>query len=117
MFEVVFIALFAGVLAYIIISWIKKIAEWNRNNHAPLESVPAQIVKKETHSDTAMVPMGTDGAMMQTDNTSYALTFQTETGEQKKFQVTNKIFKQMLQGESGTLQYQGTRFVGFERNS
>lgn len=111
--EGVFWLAFLGIGAVVLYVFVSKIIEWNRNNHAPKEAVCAQLVGKEAHTSTSMVPTGTDGSMMVTDNTSYELVFHTTSGEQKKYYVNHSEYKKAVQGASGVLHFQGTRFLAF----
>ena len=113
----IFFALFFGILAYIIYIWMQRFAEWNRNNHMPREAVRAQLLKKEKRADTAMMPVGADGAMMPMDNTTYHLFFRTADGEERKYSVSAKIYRNVTEGSNGTLAFQGTRFLDFEADN
>ncbi|MBR5371207.1 MAG: DUF2500 domain-containing protein [Oscillospiraceae bacterium] len=111
--EGLFFLIFFIVAGFILLQIVRSFAQWISNNNAPLISVSAQIVKKEESSDTTMVPVGTDGAMMPMSGTAYTLWFRTETGEEKKYSVSRKVYNNANHGDVGTLQFKGTRFIAF----
>lgn len=114
MIEIVFFAMFFGVLAYFLYILIRKFVEWERNNRMPRETVRAQLLRKEKHADTAMLPVGADGALMPMDNTTYHLIFLTADGAERKYSVPARNYRNLTEGNVGTLAFQGTRFLDFE---
>ena len=112
--KMLFFLVFFAVVGYILYAMLSKLAEWHRNNLAPEESVRAQLVKAEEKKSTSMMPVGADGAMMPVDSTSYELTFSMESGEEKQYKVSGKIYRKLVQGAVGTLRFKGTRFMAFD---
>ena len=103
--KMLFFLVFFAVVGYILYAMLSKLAEWHRNNLAPEESVRAQLVKAEEKKSTSMMPV---------DSTSYELTFSTESGEEKQYKVSGKIYRKLVQGAVGTLRFKGTRFMAFD---
>lgn len=106
--------LFFAITGIVLFFFLRGIVEWMRNNAAPLEAVRAQLVHKQEHVSTSMVPIGSDGAMMPMDDNWFELIFRTETGEEKKYQVSQKVYEAIRQGDAGTLECKGTRFMAFQ---
>lgn len=99
-FLVVICSLVLGIICFRI---VRKLLEWNRNNHSPKESCSAKVLAKRTHV------FGHETA-----HTTYHVTF--EWGDQRKeFQVSSKEYAILIEGDTGTLYFQGTRFLNFER--
>ncbi|MDD2430150.1 MAG: DUF2500 domain-containing protein [Firmicutes bacterium] len=48
--------------------------------------------------------------------TRYFVTFELKDRSRKEFQVTNKDYGLIAEGDEGRLFFRGTRFQGFERN-
>ena len=48
--------------------------------------------------------------------TSYYVTFQVESGDRMEFEVDGSDYGLLVQGDIGKLSFQGTRYLGFERN-
>ena len=90
----------------------KNINTWNKNNNSPRLTVTAEIVAKRTkvfHNQQS------DG-FNTTTSTSYYVTFEVKSGDRMELAVTGKEYGQMAEGDIGELSFQGTRFLGFERN-
>ena len=47
--------------------------------------------------------------------TYYYATFQVESGDRMEFSLTGPEYGMLLEGDSGKLSFQGTRYLGFER--
>ncbi len=45
----------------------------------------------------------------------YYATFQVESGDRMEFQVQDTDYGLLVEGDRGKLTFQGTRFLGFER--
>jgi len=48
-------------------------------------------------------------------STSYYVTFQVESGDRMELHVAGEEYGMLIEGDSGKLSFQGTRFLGFER--
>lgn len=110
-FPIIFI-LFFGIFVFIA---VKGIAQWNRNNHSPRLTVPAAVVSKRTNVSSHMHNTGS-GAMHHTSHsTSYYVTFEVESGDRMELHVDGREFGMLAEGDIGMLTFQGTRYLGFER--
>lgn len=122
-FDGVFPILFSGVFifvlgmfAFVIFSGIR---EWNRNNHSPRLTVDALVVAKRTDISShqhanAGDATGTHG-FHTTTSTSYYVTFQVESGDRMEFLVNSTEYGILVEGDRGRLSFQGSRYLGFER--
>lgn len=112
MFGIAFNLIFFLVAGIIIVNIIRGIGEWNDNNHSPRLDVEATMVTKRTntthHHDANNV------AMSHTDTTYYA-TFQVQSGDRMEFRVSGLEYGMLVEGDHGILSFQGTRYLGFER--
>ena len=102
---VMFVVVFAIIL-------IKGIGQWNKNNHSPRLTVPATVVSKRAnvshhhhagehhHSHTS---------------TSYYVTFEVESGDRMELHMSGTEYGLLIEGDQGKLTFQGTRYLGFER--
>ena len=103
---VVFVLVVGGV----ILTVVKGIGTWNKNNASPRLTVSAEVVTKRTqvshhhHQDS----------MLHT-STSYYATFQVESGDRMEFSVSGSEYGMLAEGDQGSLTFQGTRYLGFER--
>ena len=99
---------------------IGNISTWNKNNHSPRLTVPATVVAKRTdvsHSSSANAGdvSGAHGYDTSTF-TSYYVTFQVESGDRMELEVDGSDYGMLVEGDIGKLSFQGTRYLGFERN-
>lgn len=102
--------IFVLVVGGIILTAVRGIGTWSKNNASPRLTVSAQVVTKRTqvshhhHQDS-----------MSHTSTAYYATFQVESGDRMEFQVQDTDYGLLVEGDRGKLTFQGTRFLGFER--
>ena len=112
-FEAMFGIMFVLVIGVFVVTFIRGIGQWNKNNNSPRLTVPATVVSKRTnvshhhhagehhHSHTS---------------TSYYVTFEVESGDRMELHVSGTEYGLLAEGDKGSLSFQGTRYLGFERN-
>lgn len=100
------------IIGIIIFAVIKGIAEWSSNNQSPKLTVPAMIVTKR--ANTSRHHHGTDH-MHSSTSTTYYVTFQFESGDRSEFSVNGSEYGMLVENDTGFLTFQGTRYLGFER--
>ena len=106
--QVIMLLVFVLVLGSIIVTLIRGVGEWNKNNQSPKLTVPATVVAKRSDVHRGIETMHTF--------TSYYVTFQVESGDRMEFEVDGSDYGLLVQGDIGKLSFQGTRYLGFERN-
>lgn len=113
--QVIMLLVFVLVLGSIIVTLIRGVGEWNKNNQSPKLSVPAKVVSRRTavshhhhHQRNGMHHTHTA--------TSYYATFQVESGDRIEFLVSGTEYGMLAEGDSGKLTFQGTRYLNFQRN-
>lgn len=105
-FEMMFMLMFALFFAFII---IQSIRQWHKNNNSPRLTVGVVIVAKRIDVRHHYEDTG------HSTSNSYYVTFQVESGDRMEFQVTGRQYGQMAEGDTGYVTFQGTRYLGFER--
>lgn len=113
LFQILFTILFVLVAVVIVVTIIRNLSQWNKNNHSPRLTVPATVVAKRvnvTHHHS-----GTDMAQCHT-STAYYATFQVESGDRMELSLPGREYGLLVEGDRGNLSFQGTRFLGFERD-
>ena len=112
--QVIMLLVFVLVLGSIIVTLIRGVGEWNKNNQSPKLTVPAKVVSRRTavsrhhhHQRNGMHHTHTA--------TSYYATFQVESGDRIEFLVSGTEYGMLAEGDSGELTFQGTRYLNFRR--
>ena len=99
-FNVMFMLVFAIVAVTFIVILVRGISEWNSNNHSPKLGVEASGAHGYTHSS----------------NTTYYAAFEVESGDRMEFRISGPQYGKLREGDTGTLSFQGTRFLSFDRH-
>jgi len=116
-FGILFSLVFVAVFAVIIVSLIKSISQWNKNNHSPRLTVPATVVAKRTNVSSHHHHSHNGTGMGHTTHSStYYVTFQVESGDRMELQLAGHEFGLLVEGDRGMLSFQGTRYLGFQRS-
>lgn len=108
-FDIIFSLMFFLVFGIIIFTLIKGIGQWNRNNQSPRLTVEAVVVAKRQnvshHHHNNHI----------SHSTTYYVTFQVESGDRMELHVNGSEYGMLVEGDYGKLTFQGTRYLGFER--
>ncbi|MEA4895462.1 MAG: DUF2500 domain-containing protein [Oscillospiraceae bacterium] len=106
---------FVFVFGTIIVRSIQGAKQWKRNNKSPVLTVDARIVTKRTdvqrYNNT-----GTDNMQHMSSSTTYYATFEVTSGDRLEFKIRNTEYGMLVENDIGKLTFQGTRYLGFERN-
>lgn len=95
------------VIVFVVIL-VRNLREWSRNNASPRLSVPATVVtKRRSHHHDATT---------HTSSTTYYATFQFESGDRLELRLPWRDAGMIAEGDHGTLHFQGTRYLGFDRD-
>lgn len=105
--------IFIGVIFILVIGTflfviVKGISQWSHNNKQPQLTVPADVKTKRSRVS--------GGANDTSARTTYFVTFEVESGDRMELQVKPQDYGQLVEGDNGNLTFQGTRYLGFERN-
>nr|WP_294696849.1 DUF2500 domain-containing protein [uncultured Blautia sp.] len=111
---VLIIAIFTAIL-------FRCIFEWTINKCSAMESVDALVVAKQQGMIQQQIPntgdaTGGHGFTLQ-EQPWYKITFRMTDSTEKEFNVDNQSFRELKEGEKGILTYQGTRYLGFKKDS
>ena len=99
---------FVLVFGTIIVTMVRGVGEWNKNNQSPKLTVPVTVVAKRSDVHRGIETMHTF--------TSYYVTFQVESGDRMEFEVSDMEYGMLAEGDRGMLTFQGTRYLSFQRN-
>ena len=112
LFPIMFFLVFFLVIGTFIVIAVKGIQEWNKNNHSPRLTVSATVVSKR--ADVSHHHSAGEHHHSHT-STSYYVTFEVESGDRMEFHVSGTEYGLLIEGDKGSLSFQGTRYLGFER--
>lgn len=113
MFEVLFTIMFLLITGTFVVTLIRGIGEWNKNNHSPKLTVPAKVVAKRTNI-TRHSHGGANDLHHHHTSTTYYVTFEVESGDRMELHMTGSEYGLLVEGDKGKLRFQGTRYLGFE---
>ena len=99
--------MFVLVFGIIIVTMVRGVGEWNKNNQSPKLTVPATVVAKRSDVHRGIETMHTF--------TSYYVTFQVESGDRMEFEISDMEYGMLAEGDRGMLTFQGTRYLNFRR--
>ena len=110
-FMFTFAPIFIGIIFIIVIATIlftifKGFSQWNKNNNSPKLNVNAKVVTKRT----AIRGGGENRA-----HNDYFVTFEVESGDRFELEVEGSEYGMLVEGDTGELAFQGTRYLGFTR--
>ena len=102
--------IFVAVVGMFVVTAVRGVSTWSKNNASPRLTVSAQVATKRTsvthhHSQNDMGH----------SSTWYYATFQVESGDRMEFAVSGPEYGMLAEGDQGTLTFQGTRYLSFER--
>ncbi|MDP4164650.1 MAG: DUF2500 domain-containing protein [Bacillota bacterium] len=120
MFPIFFGIVFVFILIIFVTVAIKGLSSWNRNNHQPRLNTQAKVVAKrmsirggrEIHTDA-----NSHTHTHTSTHSDYFITFEFESGDRIELGVSGTEYGQIVEGDIGELQFQGTRYLGFIRNT
>lgn len=104
---------FCLVVILIAVSIVKGVKQWSYNNQQPVLTVPCKAVAKRTN--VSHTHHNDDGHLHESTTTTYYVTFEVESRDRMEFQVNGREYGQIAEGDQGKLTFQGTRYLGFER--
>ena len=114
MFSIMFTTVFVIVIGTFIVTAIRGIGQWSKNNNSPRLTVPATVVTKRTNV-TRHHHGGANGHHHHHTSTTYYVTFQVGSGDRMELHVSGAEYGMLAEGDNGRLTFQGTRYHGFER--
>ena len=114
-FQIIFFLMFFIIFGMFIVTIVRGIAEWNKNNHSPRITVDASVVTKRTNVSRHHHHHGTGHMGHTTTSTTYYVTFQVDSGDRMELRMSGDEYGMIAEGDVGKLTFQGTRFLSFER--
>lgn len=118
--EIIFFIIFALVVVVFISALAEKIMTLHHNTNSPRLTVDATVAAKHTSTAqhrhmNAGDPSGASGYHT-AFSTTYYVTFQVESGDRMVFTVSSYDYSMLVEGDTGKLTFQGTRYMEFVRD-
>ena len=110
-FPILFIIVFLFVFGMMISTVVKSAKTARKNNASPRLTVNAVVAAKRMQVGSHG---GANGTRM--SYTKYYATVQVESGDRFELEVDGNDYGMLVEGDSGRLTFQGTRYLGFERS-
>ena len=107
LFMFFFIAIGLIIVGFIIFNVAKGVSAWSQNNASPLLTREAVVVAKRSEVS--------GGSGDSSASTWYYATFEFADGSRLELAVRGNVYGLLAEGDRGTLQSQGTRYVDFRR--
>ncbi len=107
LFSIMFTLIFGLVIGTFFVILVKSIRQWNRNNHSPRLMVQAKVVAKRNHRTRHE----------NHSSSTYYVTFEVESGDRMELHVAGHEYGLLVEGDVGMLEFQGTRYLGFQRKA
>ena len=114
-FPILFTLVFVFVIGMMIAMLVRGAKEKRKNDASPRLSVSATVAGKRTNVSHHRHHGANDMDYCTTDSTYY-VTFQVESGDRMELRVSGPEYGMLIEGDHGTLTFQGTRYLGFERS-
>ena len=113
-FSILFFVAFLFVFSIFVLTGLKSITEWNKNNNSPKLTVDARVIKKRNQVSNSDY-LDHNGMIHTTSSISYYVTFQVEREDQIEMRLSRKDYIMLVEGDYGKLTFQGTRYISFEK--
>jgi len=108
---IIFVIIFIGI----IVRLFSGLRQWKKNEDSPRLSVPAIVKIKRTNVTRHSHHHHDHNSHSHSSSTTYFITFEFESGDRSEFHVSGKEYGMLAEGDSGTLTFQGTRYIDFTR--
>ena len=116
LFPFLFITVFVIVIGMFIVTAVRGVGTWSKNNASPRLTVSAEVATKRTDISRHRHHSSGTGMGHTHPSTRYYVTFQVESGDRMELAVSGPEYGMLAEGDRGTLTFQGTRYLGFERS-
>lgn len=113
---IIIVIIFVFVFGTMIVRSVQGAKQWKRNNESPVLTVDATIVTKRTDVHHYSQNAGTDNMHHMSTSTTYYVTFEVASGDRLEFKIRDIEYGKLVEKDLGKLTFQGSRYLGFERN-
>lgn len=101
------------IFGIILVRLCRGLREWNSDRSAPRLTVPAAVVTKR--ADVTRHHHYSGAQHHRHTSTAYYVTFQVDGGDRMELSVSGSEYGLLAEGDRGSLTFQGTRYLDFQR--
>jgi hypothetical protein len=113
MFPFFFAIIFLIVIGGFVFTLVRGVSQWSSNNAQPRLAVNARVVSRRTN--VSHHHNMNNEHHFNSSSTTYYVTFEVESGDRMELHVKGTEYGMLAEGDEGSLSFQGTRYLGFER--
>ncbi len=122
LFPIIFLVFFAIFIGMFVSTIVGNAKRRRRDDNSPRLSVSARVVSKRMQVGTTRHAHHHNHAgHMDTDysyrhSSTYFVTFEVESGDRMELLLDGADYGLLVEGDRGTLHFQGSRYLGFDRS-
>lgn len=116
-FPLLFLIVFIFILSMIIGSFVSGAKRKHKNDQSPRVTADAKVVSKRMQVGQNRQSSGDNDMMRSYTYSKYFVTFEFESGDRLELPVDGSDYGLLVEGDTGKLSFQGTRYLGFQRGS
>ena len=114
-FPLLFLIVFIFIISTIIGSFVSRAKTERKNDQSPRVTANAKVVSKRMQ--VGQNRRTNDDMMHSYTYSKYFVTFEFDSGDRLELPVEGSDYGLLVEGDSGKLTFQGTRYLGFQRGS
>ena len=116
-FPILFLIVFIFVISTIVGTLVSRAKREQKNDKSPRLTAEAKVVSKRMQVGENRHRHGNDDMMHSYTYSKYYVTFEFESGDRMELPVDGSDYGLLVEGDTGKLSFQGTRYLGFQRGS
>ena len=117
LFPLMFLVVFIFIISTIVGSLVSGAKRKHKNDQSPRVTADAKVVSKRMQVGQNRQSSGDNDMMRSYTYSKYFVTFEIESGDRLELPVDGSDYGLLVEGDTGKLSFQGTRYLGFQRGS
>ena len=117
LFPLMFLVVFIFIISTIVGSLVSGAKRKHKNDQSPRVTADAKVVSKRMQVGQNRQSSGDNDMMRSYTYSKYFVTFEFESGDRLELPVVGSDYGLLVEGDTGKLSFQGTRYLGFQRGS
>ena len=115
LFPLMFLVVFIFIISTIVGSLVSGAKRKHKNDQSPRLTAEAKVVSKRMQVGENRHRHGNDDMMHSYNYSKYFVTFEFESGDRVEMPVDGSEYGLLVEGDTGKLTFQGTRYLSFSR--